>query len=491
MSVHASSPPIFSASPSNGAPATSVSKPEDGNGQSPSTALGPGVFHKHMFTNPFPPSPRPSPGGSDQRSPDPAHPLGSPDATSTGEGRSAPVFRPTFTNEPKNPIHRALDPIPPDQREPFITVDSPSAPAGTAGGSNAAFRTAENERPYPPIESQSHLARVGSDSGLIDSVDENLVNMRTSVFRQASLGPGVGPGMMGAGGSNFPQRQNSFSNSLTPRHSVSVNSENHYVSSGLSGPPVTLNSSTPSNSNVIQQSDLSSVLPSSPISSASAADKNLDTQIKNHPFLHDILDRVIRTEYAQRDLSRELGALSSKINFIAERLEQADSRRSFSSSPNPGGLIGTNMPMPPAGLGPLQAAGAGDGDISKRLDALTNSVERILMIQQNSMNPGGHGNNGPFPGNGPVSPGGFDGVPNMNMNMNMGIPGGLGPPSRPHSRNPPPPVRTWSAGSLDMPLRQDPHLGRPDVLLNQKRRSIVGNLNRRDSTAVCTSTLLL
>jgi hypothetical protein len=449
MSMQSSSAPMFSPSGSNGLSSSPLSKQEDGNGNS-NNAGGSLAFgnSKHVFSNPFPPSPRNSPGLADQGAQAGAGVSGRP----LSRQHTQPIFRPTFTDEPQGSIARALDPIAPDQREPFITVDSPSIKSQPP---TAALRTAEGERPYPPME--SHVNRFSSDSGHTDSPDD-LLNSRPSVFRQASLGPG------------FMPRQNSFSNSLTPRHSVSIGND-HFVSSGLSGPPVI------NTSNIIHDS----VLPSSPVSSVSnpsATDRSFDAQIKNHPFLHDILDRVIRTEYVQRELSRELGALTSKINFLVERFEQADPRRSFSGSPIPGNLIGNNnnnMPIPP--LGPLpNVSGREDGDISKRLDALTNSVQQILMIQQNHVSP----NNGPFSNNGPVSPGGFDGP-----NMNMGGLGSLGPPPRPHSRNPPPPVRTWSAGSLDMPLRQEPHLGRPD-LLNQKRRSMVGNPNRRDSTAVCT-----
>lgn len=444
--MQSSTSPIFSTSGSNGLSTSPLSKQEDGNGLGNSGGLY--GSSKGLFTNPFPSSARNSPSVNDQRNPDPAQ-AGPGTATSSDRPLSRqhtlPVFRPTFTDEPQSAITRSLDSIPPDQREPFITVDSPSMnPA-------AAYRSNEGERPYPPIESQ--FTRFSSDSAQIDGTDDNLT--RPSVFRQASLGPG------------FMPRQNSFSNSLTPRHSVSIGND-HFVSSGLSGPPV-INTSNINHDTVLPSSPVSS------ISNPSATDKSFDSQIKNHPFLHDILDRVIRTEYAQRDLARELGALTNKINFLVERFEPPDSRRSFSGSPIPGNPIGNNMSISP--LGPLSnPSGSQDGDISKRLDALTNSVQQILMIQQNHVNP----NNGPFMGNGPVSPGGFDGP-----NMNMGPLGGLGQPPRPHGRNPPPPVRTWSAGSLDMPLRQDPHLGRPD-LLNQKRRSIVGNLNRRDSTAVRT-----
>jgi len=370
----------------------------------------------------------------------------------------------------------------------------------------------DGERPYPHLEGHASSRERSMAGHVVDSTDDNSgISINNplppppGIFRQGSLGGGVSPFSI--------QRQISFSNSLTPRHSVSQdnniqNNNNHYVSSALSGPPVTLNT-TPAQPIIHDH-----VLASSPVSSVSAPstssalvsaggnggvldrNQNFDSQIKTSPFLHDILDRVIRTEYAQRDLSRELGVLTSKINFLVERFEQADSRRSFSASPIPA-MGNHNMSISPLGGNGLHresiggGSGRDDGDISKRLDALTSSVQQILMIQQHGHNNGGNSgshHHPPFHGNGPLSPSsggpgpnGFDGMPpNMNMGNGTGIMGG---PNRPHGRNPPPPVRTWSAGSLDMPLRGDAHLPRPE-LLNQKRRSVVGNLNRRDSAAV-------
>jgi translation initiation factor 4A len=441
---------------------------------------------KHPLANTFTVSPRSSPAPSDQR--------GSEAATSTHSGVgnigsigsigdpvgksgprfNPPVFRSSFTDDYQGPIHRALDPIPPDQREPFITVDSPPS-----SNTSPSFRVNEGERPYPPLETHAN-SRDRSVSGHIETTDEvpHLPALGGQpIFRQGSFGPGISPFTL--------QRQNSLSNNLTPRQSVS---QDNFVSSNLSGP------SLPLNANSGNSSIPDATLASSPVSTGSAPsansfiiganDRSIDAQIKNSPFLHDILDRVIRTEYAQRDLSREIGALSNKINLLVERLELGDSRRSFSASPRPGGMMGGNFPGSPPG-GPLHHNPTGDGDISKRLDALTSSVQQILMIQQqNHVN----STNAPFRDNGSISPsvgpgGGFDQIPPM-MNIGGG-PGMMGPPNRPQVRNPAPPMRTWSAGSLDLPMRQDnPHLARPDALINQKRRSVVGNLTRRDSSAV-------
>ena len=59
---------------------------------------------------------------------------------------------------------------------------------------------------------------------------------------------------------------------------------------------------------------------------------------------------------------------------------------------------------------------------------------------------------------------------------------GHGHPSRhdlrPGPRGPNPPMRTWSAGTLDLPMRQ------PEPLPPQNKRRSVSGLLRRDSSGV-------
>jgi hypothetical protein len=74
---------------------------------------------------------------------------------------------------------------------------------------------------------------------------------------------------------------------------------------------------------------------------------------------------------------------------------------------------------------------------------------------------------------------------------------GHGLPNRPDLRGPPtrtpnPPMHTWSAGNLDLPMRppESGSLGRSNDMLN-KRRSVTGaaiggGLIRRDSAGVRT-----
>lgn len=450
--MNTSSQPLFT--PSNGLPLTMSKQDEShlifANG-------------KHLAANQFSASPRASPALSDRRNSEAGMLNNASSGLSTGSDGprfNVSVFRSTFGDEQQGPIVRAQDPIAPDQREPFITVDSPPSSLPSAS-----FKNSDGERQYPPIEMHSR-SRERSVSVQFDTIDDNQQTAlpASTILRQSSLSSGMPPFAI--------QRNNSFSSNLTPRHSVS---QDNYVSSSLSGPPVTVNTMHDA---VLASSPVSSVsAPSASSAITGGVEKNLDNHIRNSPFLHDILDRVIRTEYAQRDLARELGSLASKINLLVERLDPGDARRSFSSSPVPGGLLGGNNGIPPLGSSQL-SGGREEGDISKRLDALTMSVQQILMIQQQN-----HlaGSTPPF---NPNTPGSNNAFPGMN-DLAAGGPL-LGHSNRPHGRNPPP-IRTWSAGSLDMPLRQEPHLARPDALLNQKRRSVAGNLTRRDSSATIDS----
>jgi hypothetical protein len=203
--------------------------------------------------------------------------------------------------------------------------------------------------------------------------------LRGPLARQASLGAN----------SVFPlQRQPSLTTTLSRQPS-----DNYFTPPpSLHNAPVASNASqsVPSDQPVLASSPVSSVsAPSAASAGLPVADKSFDAQAKTSPYLQDILDRVLRTEYAQRDLSREVNNLLTKVNFIVERLEQVVPQRSFAPSPIPGATGSLGPPShlsvsPPSSMnGPFGLGGPREeGDISKRLDALTNSVQQILMIQQ-------------------------------------------------------------------------------------------------------------
>lgn len=373
-----------------------------------------------------------------------------------------------------------MEDIAPDQREPFITVDSPPSSTSPTRPGDSTFRATGGERPYPQVE--SNFIRERSFSGHVETMDESATPPPSSF---ALRGPLARQASLGANSVFSLQRQPSLTTTLSRQPS-----DNYYT------PPASLHNA-PVAPNAYQPVPLDqSALASSPVSSVSApsatsagppvADKSFDAQAKTSPYLQDILDRVLRTEYAQRDLSREVNNLLTKVNFIVDRLEQVVPQRSFAPSPIPGatGSLGPpshlsvsppNSMNGPFGLGGLRE----EGDISKRLDALTNSVQQILMIQQQQqLAPG-------FPPNGNLNGRDFA-TDQVSPNSNGGTPPFGAPiPHRPGQRTPGPPMRAFSTGNLDLPLRPELHAGGPPPnLLSQKRKSIVGNLGRRDSTMV-------
>lgn len=436
------------------------------------------------FTNPrgsFA-SPRASPGLPDLRSVDQAQKGPLFGAIQQPPRLNTPVFRATFEEHTSSYTPaRAMEDIAPDQREPFITVDSPPSSASPTRPGDPTFKATGGERPYPQVEGS--FIRERSLSSHVETMEENATPpplssfpLRRPLARQASLGAN----------SVFPlQRQPSLTTTLSRQPS-----DNYFTPSpSLYNAPVAPNApqSVPSDQPVLASSPVSSVsAPSATSAAIPVADKSFDAQAKTSPYLQDILDRVLRTEYAQRDLSREVNNLLTKVNIIVERLEQVVPQRSFAPSPIPGatGSLGPASHLsvsPPSSMnGPFGLGGPREeGDISKRLDALTNSVQQILMIQQQqTLVPG-------FPPNGNLNSRDF--VPDqVSPNSNGGTPPFGGPlPHRPGQRTPGPPIRAFSTGNLDLPIRPELHTGGlPPNLLNQKRKSIVGNLGRRDSTMV-------
>jgi translation initiation factor 4A len=127
--------------------------------------------------------------------------------------------------------------------------------------------------------------------------------------------------------------------------------------------------------------------------------------------------------------------------------------------------------------------------ISQRLNTLTSSVGQLLALQtQQHMQ-----SVGPTLGGSQIAIGSPQDIPpNQLLTPPLPLSGNVlnhTLPSRPEirpSRTPNPPMRTWSAGSLDLPVRPSENLSvlrGSDALLRDKRRSVAG-LVRRDSAGV-------
>lgn len=265
----------------------------------------------------------------------------------------------------------------------------------------------------------------------------------------------------------------------------------------------------------------SSPVSSSSINSSSDHAQSFEAQIKASPMVHDLLDRLIRCEYTTRDIQQNLVDLNRKVNVLLERSLANNSplpaqpefkdpfsgnalrRGSYNQLPG-GAHLG---PRPSIGnIAPNQTPPNDDiTTISQRLNTLTSSVGQLLALQTQQAQ---------APALTPIS-----GLPNMSHNGIMGskshTPPSLdfGPPSgalsrglpnrpdiRPSPRLPNPPMRTWSTGNIDLPVRPldnvgrgdnflgirpppDGNLGRPDGFPRDKRRSVSG-LMRRDSASV-------
>ncbi|CAE6418994.1 hypothetical protein ACGC1H_001869 [Rhizoctonia solani] len=182
------------------------------------------------------------------------------------------------------------------------------------------------------------------------------------------------------------------------------------------------------------------ISPASSVRSIGPEAASFDAHAKASPFLNDILDRLIRCEYANRDIHEELRRIADSVAFLIERRD------------------------PPLNHQPYQSDEL--KQLNQRVSALTSSVSQLMAIQTQShlqsMNAGFSAAPSPV-------------TPQLNL---------LDPP-QPHTMNRqaprgPMPVRTWSSGSIDPTgrgLAPDSAIRGPD-----KRRSVT-SLIRRDSAS--------
>ena len=133
--------------------------------------------------------------------------------------------------------------------------------------------------------------------------------------------------------------------------------------------------------------------------------------------------------------------------------------------------------------------------LSNRINNLTNSVGQLLALQTQQHLTGMQQGFPPSAGLG-IAQGGLDIAPNqvgphvLNNQSMLGHNLPNRPDLRPSPRVPNPPMRTWSAGTLELPMRaSEGSGGRPDNLFRDKRRSMA-NVMRRDSSGVGTLSFL-
>jgi hypothetical protein len=172
---------------------------------------------------------------------------------------------------------------------------------------------------------------------------------------------------------------------------------------------------------------------------------SFDAHAKASPFLNDILDRLIRCEYTNRDIHRELQTLTKSVAFLVER-----------AGDHSNGIPIINQPR--------------DDEVKQlgqRVSALTSSVSQLMAMQTQTHLQNMNAN---FSAPSPVTP-------------QLGLLEQLPPHGMPPRASPrgPVPVRTWSSGSIELTgrgLAPESAMRGPD-----KRRSVT-SLIRRDSASV-------
>jgi hypothetical protein len=273
----------------------------------------------------------------------------------------------------------------------------------------------------------------------------------------------------------------------------------------LSTPPVTMiTNGNPRSSSFNARRPFTSSSPVSSLDSVIDQPLSFEAQLKASPFIHDILDRLVRCEYSTREIQRDLGDVHRKVSLLVERslgVNAINSQPEFKDPFAPSNANGQSIMSPPlngprgsiSGVAPNQISPPDDiTQISQRLNTLTSSVGQLLALQtQQRIQTATSGlpvnqsvgQQGEIAPNQIVSPG----LSPAQTILGHGLPNR--PDLRPSPRAPNPPMRTWSVGALDLPLRpQDGSapLGRQEALLRDKRRSITGSaLLRRDSAGVC------
>ncbi|KAG6812318.1 hypothetical protein H0H92_003402 [Tricholoma furcatifolium] len=364
---------------------------------------------------------------------------------------------------------------------------SPSPPLDTGGDTRTKLspesyersrqspilRQPDGNRPRSGIENR--IGRESSISGSLDTLPEG-----DDTFE--ALGPVSGPAARHTGPASFAFRRPSFDQFSSQPNTADHNDTTAYGAQTSSSPV----SSLDSGSNVNSNGDL---IPS------------FETQLKASPFIHEILNRMMQYEYVTRELQRDISDVQHKVNLLLERSlgsnSQPEFKDPFASANSNGPALSSpplsgprlNGPRPSLGnIAPNQSAPSDDmSNISQRLNTLTSSVGQLLALQTQQL----QNTNIELRSNSVVALNTHHGdiAPNQTLPPTNPAVLGHGLPARPEIRptprhTPNPPMRTWSAGNLDLPTRpSDPNVGRQDNILRDKRRSVTGLL-RRDSSGV-------
>jgi hypothetical protein len=358
-------------------------------------------------------------------------------------------------SSPSPTLEEQSDPSPGVPLQPSI---SPSDDARRS----PAFRHLDASHPYPALET-----RVVREEILLGNIDS---------LPESEDTPGPPLAAQGSGPLYFNMQQ--------PGHEH------------LSTPPLAVNHSTSRGSSFHNNGTFPSSSPVSSLDSGSHFTSSLDqlsqsfdSQLTSSRTIHDIHDRILRCEYTTKEIQRDLGDIHRKVNLLLERsignIAQPEFKDPFTPvMPGASGFYTPTRPSMSGGIAPNQGPPSDDiSQISQRLNTLTASVGQLVALQAQQ-----HVHSTPGLPSSHILGNQQGDLLSHPVASNASLMG-HGLPNRPDLRPSPrvhPPSRTWSAGSLDPPMRpSDAGLNRQELLLREKRRS-VSNLSRRDSSGVRT-----
>ena len=371
-----------------------------------------------------------------------------------------------------------------DKDSPTIFRRSPTLPIEGSRGSPS-IRAFEPSRSYPNVETRN-----GREQSLVVSIDSG------------GYSEGETPGATDNGITTGGTRQ--AREAFFPAGILASARER------LATPPVS------SDSDAFRSTIAANKASSSPSSSLDSAgfpnaimdQLSFDAQLKSSPLINDIVKRLIRYENNVAEIKRNLDEVNRKVDSLLDQsaANLVNHAPEFNDPFAPGNIATLNGSRPSLALAPhqlpsnpiapnqilTQNGSAPDevGQISQRLNALTSSVGQLLALQTQQIQATNAGL--------PTAPS-FSGVspdvittqpigPSLSQHMlGNGLPSTRSDP-RSSARHPSQPMRTWSAGSLDLPPRggADSSVAtttRQESLLRDKRRSTVALL-RRDSAGV-------
>lgn len=298
-------------------------------------------------------------------------------------------------------------------------------------------------------------------------------------------------------------------NNSVPHHVPFFSNMVGRVRERLNTPPVAVDITSRTSSYSSVPTHLVSSSPASSLDSGSVfapsidMPSSFDSQLRSSPLMNEVLDRLARFEFTTREIQRDLGDVHRKISLLVERTIAANMngppefRDPFAPSATPvfttpafNGVNGSRTSII-GNIAPNQPAPPDDMSvISHRLISLSTSVDHLLAMQTQQMQ-GSPAIQAPsMPAPNAQQPDILARTTGQSLsNMTSGLSHGI--PNRPELRSAPrtpgPPMRTWSAGNLDIPIRQTESplgsLGRADSNFRDKRRSVSGLL-RRDSAVV-------